>query len=74
MSKDLGIREAVRKAIAAGSDHWTIWLDSAGLRFPAWYRSPQAALVPPMSPDQRDLVRMTYSLRAERSDILRRWV
>jgi hypothetical protein len=74
MNKDLGIRAAVRAAIAAGSDHWTVWLDNAGLRFPQWYRSPQAGLVPPMSADQRDLVRMTYSLRADRADILRRWV
>ncbi len=63
MNKDLGIRAAVREAISHGSDHWTIWLDKAGLRFPAWYRSPQAALVPSMSPDQRDALRMRNAFR-----------
>jgi hypothetical protein len=63
MSKDLGIRAAVRAAIASGSNHWTLWLDKADLQFPAWYRSPQAACVPSLSPDQFDALRMLNALR-----------
>ena len=66
MNANLGIRAAVREAIAAGSDHWTIWLERAGLQFPAWYRSPQAACVPSMSPDQRDAMRMVSRMRYPR--------
>ena len=66
MNANLGIRAAVREAIAVGSDHWTIWLDKADLRFPAWYRSPQAACTPSMSPDQRDAFRMRSLLRYPR--------
>jgi hypothetical protein len=70
MNANLGIRAAVREAVASGSDHWTIWLDKAGLRFPQWYRSPQAACTASMSPDQRDAFRMRSLLRYPRG----RWV
>jgi hypothetical protein len=63
MNSNLGIRAAVRAAIAVGSDHWTIWLDKADLQFPAWYRSNQAACVPPITPDHRDFLRMAARMR-----------
>jgi hypothetical protein len=63
MNNDLGIRAAVREAILHGSDHWTVWLERAGLQFPALYRSPQAALVPPITADHRDFLRMRYAFR-----------
>jgi hypothetical protein len=63
MSRDLGIRAAVREAIAHGSDHWTIWLERAGLQFPAWYRSNQSACVPPITHDARDALHMAARMR-----------
>jgi hypothetical protein len=63
MTADLGIRAAVRAAIAHGNDHWTTWLEDAGMRFPQWYLSPQAALVPPITADAMDFLRMRNAIR-----------
>jgi hypothetical protein len=43
MSKDLGIRAAVRKAIGEGSDHWTLRLAGAREMYPHWVGTPNYA-------------------------------
>jgi hypothetical protein len=63
MNKDLGIRAAVRAAIASGSDHWTMWLEGAREMLPYWVNTPNYALTRPATPHDLESGWMTYWTR-----------